>query len=99
MAKAKQVTDEMNAFLDKVLRATALYVQGEMKRMTPVDTGALRTNVQMTVDDKVARVFNNLPYAERVYLEGHSNQLPKGEFQAFVASIPQRADAIARGLR
>ena len=99
---ANNVGKELRAFTKKVLRATALDTQARMKRMTPVDTGALRANVLLEFDSdsdpKVARISNRLPYAQRIYLEGHSKQLPVGEFQAMVASIPQRMDAIARGL-
>ena len=99
MANANRVGGELSDFVDKVLRASALDVQGQMKKMTPVDTGKLRANVEATIESDYALVSNKLPYAKRVYLEGHSQQLPAGEFQAFVASIPQRMEGIARGLR
>lgn len=101
MANAKGVANELKAFNEKVLRFTALEVQAEMARMTPKDTGRLQSNVQVDFDDlpNSATVFNNLPYAQRVYLEGHSRQLPQGEFQAFVSRIPSRMEQIARALR
>lgn len=100
MANAKGVASELKAFSEKVLRVTALEVQGQMKKMTPVDTGQLRSAVQVDMSNlpESVTVFNNLRYAQRVYLEGHSKQLPQGEFQAYVASIPSRMEAIARGL-
>lgn len=101
MADAKQVADQLRDFNSKLLRVAALEVQAEMKRMTPVDTGQLRAAVQVDLDDvpNSATVFNNLPYAQRVYLEGHSRQLPQGEFQAFVAKIPARMEQIGRALQ
>lgn len=104
MANANQIGTELSAFTDKVLRATALDVQGQMKKMTPVDEGTLRSAVTMSdaqslSGEKEINVSNHLPYAKRVYLEGHSKQLPAGEFQAFVASIPTRMEAIARNYR
>lgn len=98
MGKAKKVGDELAKLTNKVLRATALDTQARMKRMTPVDTGTLRAAVQVEINGDTARIFNNLPYAQRIYLEGHSKQLPVGEFQAMVASIPQRMEAIAKGV-
>ena len=94
----KDIGADFKSKIDKILRTTALDTQGRMKKLTPVDTGQLRASVQMEVEGDEARVFNNLPYAQRVYLEGHSKQLPQGEFQAFVAGIPQRMDEIARGV-
>lgn len=98
MANAKGVGGELAKFTSKVLRATALDTQSRMKKMTPVDTGALRSAVELEVEQDSATISNRLPYAQRVYLEGHSKQLPVGEFQAMVAAIPQRMEAIARGL-
>ena len=89
---------ELRAFTNKVLRAAALDTQARMKRMTPVDEGTLRANVLLEIDGDTARISNQMPYAQRIYLEGHSKQLPVGEFQAMVASIPQRMEAIATGL-
>lgn len=131
MANAKGVANELKAFNEKVLRVTALEVQAEMKRMTPVGNpdnwsggrssgnkyasqvegapsqaggyvgGTLRAAVQVDLDDlpRSVTVFNNLPYAKRVYLEEHSRQLPQGEFQAFISRIPSRAEKIARALQ
>ena len=90
--------DELARFTNKVLRATALDTQARMKRITPVDEGTLRANVLMEIDGDKATISNRLPYAQRIYLEGHSQQLKVGEFQAFVASIPQRMEAIAKGI-
>lgn len=79
----------------------ASQVKGAPSQANGYVGGTLRAAVQVDFDDlpHSATVFNNLPYAQRVYLEGHSRQLPQGEFQAFVSRIPSRMEQIGRALR
>ena len=73
-------------------------VKGAPSQANGYTGGTLRASVTLLIQGDEALVSSNLPYAQRVYLEGHSKQLPAGEFQAFVASIPQRMEGIAREL-
>ncbi len=97
---SKKVGESFTRRLDRIARVAALEFSGTMARMTPVDTGALRAAVQwgrLSTGDGYF-ISNRLPYAQRIYLEGHSKQLPVGDFQAAVARLPNRIEIIARGV-
>ena len=95
MAQAENIGDAFLRATETAAALTGLDFQNRMKTLTPVDEGTLRAGVQYQENSNktVFRVFNQLDYAQRIYLEGHSKQLPVGVFQAEVAKIPQLFDS------
>lgn len=95
-----QLDDFLTKQLDEAVRAVSLEAQKQMIDLTPVDTGNLRSNVFWADEGNgTYKVFNNQVYAERVYLEGHSDQLSQGEFQAWVTSIQQWAAQVVNDVK
>ena len=61
-----QIDDYARENLSKLVKAAALYGEGQLKTRTPVDTGRLRSNWQTQINPLDATISNNLPYAEPV---------------------------------
>jgi hypothetical protein len=63
-----------------IFRAVGLNMFGRIVKRTPVDTGRLRNNWQMTSNVQLGQrlfITNNLPYAQRIE-DGYSQQAPAG---------------------
>lgn len=77
IAKFNKKTEEKSL---KVFRAVGFEMFGRIVKRTPVDTGRLRNNWQITdgvkLGDKLF-ITNNLPYAKRIE-DGYSAQAPAG---------------------
>ena len=72
-----------------VFKKVSFDVFGRIIRRTPVDTGRLKGNWQITSNIKLGkRVFisNNLPYAKRIE-DGYSKQAPMGMVKVTVAEF------------
>ena len=82
-----------------VFRAIGLDMFGRIVKRTPVDTGRLRNNWQITENVQLGQklyITNNLPYAERIE-DGYSQQAPAGmvkvtinEFDSIVNSAANK---------
>ena len=53
--------------LDSTVNKTALLVQGEAKKRTPVDTGRLRTSIRTRTNQLEGEVYTNVKYAIAVH--------------------------------
>ena len=77
-----------------VFSAVSLDIFGRIIKRTPVDTGRLRNNWQITPNiilGKSVFITNNLPYAQ-VIVDGSSEQAPRGMVKVTVAEF----DSIVR---
>ena len=61
-ARAQRIQDQAQQAIEK----TAEAVQETAKENVPVDTGALRDDIQVEVGKMSAEVYNTLPYAYRI---------------------------------
>ena len=61
----KQVKEQLAKSIFKALDATGFFVEGEAKRLTPVDTGNLRDKFshKVTVNEGKVRISNTAKYA------------------------------------
>ena len=52
----------------QVLKKACLMVEGDAKKLVPVDTGRLRASITNEVEEEVGRVGTNVEYARRIEL-------------------------------
>ena len=64
--KLDQIDDYAREQLELLIRTATLEAEARLKVRTPVDTGRLRSNWQITQEPLRGSVFNNLPYAAPV---------------------------------
>lgn len=86
--------NKTEAKAERVFRATGLEMFGRIVKRTPVDTGRLRNNWQITPNAKIGQklfITNNLPYAKRIE-DGYSKQAPAGMVKVTIAEF----DSIVR---
>ena len=84
-----------------VLIGTSFSLFASVVKLTPVDTGRLRNNWQITPNIAIGRkviISNNLPYAQ-VIEDGHSKQAPNGMVKVTVTMFDSFVKAAARGVK
>jgi len=64
--KLDQIDDYAREQLELLIRTATLEAEKRLKNRTPVDTGRLKANWQITQEPLRGSVFNNLPYAAPV---------------------------------
>ena len=91
IAKFNKKTEEKSL---KIFRAIGFDMFGRIVKRTPVDTGRLRNNWQITPKVRLGEklyITNNLPYAKRIE-DGYSQQAPAGMVKVTIAEF----DSIVR---
>lgn len=86
---------EVRKELDNTVRKTALIVQGEAKRRTPVDTGRLRTSIKTKTSQLEGEVFTDVKYAIAVH-ENIKSRHTVGEAKYLENAIKQSLPKIER---
>lgn len=59
----KQITDKLTKKEEMALKAIGLFVEGEAKLRSPVDTGNLRSSIDHKVQDTSVAIGTNTEYA------------------------------------
>ena len=62
----REVQAELRHRRERATEAIGLYVEGEAKLLTPVDTGNLRSSISHKSDDEKAVIGTNTDYSEFV---------------------------------
>lgn len=99
---------DINKFIRKVdknalfvFRAVGLDMFGRIVKRTPVDTGRLRNNWQITPRVNLGQrlfITNNLPYAKPIE-DGHSKQAPQGMVKVTVSEFDSIVNKAARSVK